>query len=99
MRRLIGILGPLVALLLAGALPAVASDGDLLGSGAVAPESQDEAAAPVDVAADAGESVVTAGEDVLASTGLDAGGALLLGAGLSGAGVAAIFASRRRARR
>lgn len=94
MRRLIVLTGALVVLLLAGALPAFASDGDLLGSGAEAPASGGTAAAPVEVVADTGGSVEAAGGDALASTGLDTRVALLVGAGLSAAGAAAIFASR-----
>jgi LPXTG-motif cell wall-anchored protein len=97
MRRLVTVIGTLVVLLIAGALPALASDGDLLGSGAVAPDNGGEVAAPVEVVADTGAAVAAAGEDVLASTGLDSGAALVFGMGLIAAGAGVVFASRRRA--
>lgn len=99
MRKSLIVVGLLGVLLFAVALPALASDGELLGSGAVAPESGDLAVAPVDSAAAVAEVTPVsqaAGEDVLAATGFDASVALLLGLGLMTAGGAAVHRTQAR---
>lgn len=101
MRKSLIVVGLLGVLLFAVALPALASDGELLGSGAVAPDSGDVAVAPVDsaaVTADVAQVSQAAGENVLAATGFDASVALLIGLGLMTAGGAAVATSRKRAR-
>lgn len=97
MRRLTVVMSCLVLLLFAAALPAFAGDADLLGSGATPPDTGVEAAQPVAVEVSAAPSQ-TVGEDVLATTGLDSGAALLVGLGLMAAGGAAVATSRSRAR-
>lgn len=100
MRKLMVIVGFMGVLLLAMAMPATATDGALLGSGATAPESDKVAAAPapVEQAPEVVYVAQAAGEDVLAATGLDSGVALVVGLGLMTAGTAAVLASRKRVR-
>ncbi len=95
MRRLTLIIGLLAVVLFAGAVPAFASDGELLGSGMVAPHDGEAPAEPVTSVADAGD-VDVAGADALAATGLDTGVMLLVGLGLVAAGGVAVVTSRRR---
>lgn len=98
MRRLIVVAACLALLLFAAALPAFAADGDLLGSGATAPDNGGQAAAaPVEVSVASASTTQTVGEDVLAATGLDSGATLLIGLGFMAAGGAAVLASRKRA--
>lgn len=106
MCRLIVITGLMSVLLFAGALPALATDRALLGSGAVAPESREAPAVPVDDGAvtHVAEAEVTqvsqaVGEDALAATGFDTGSVLLVGLGLMAAGGAGVATSRKRMRR
>lgn len=96
MRKLMVVAGLLAVLLFAAAMPAFASDGDLLGSGAVAPAGG-EAAAPV-TSAPAVTHVRAAGEDVLAATGLDSGLVLLIGLSLCAVGGATVLTARKRAK-
>ncbi len=97
MRRFVLIIGLLAVMLFAGAMPVFASDGDLLGSGMVAPD-DGEAAASVKSLASATQVSEVVGEDALAATGLDSGVMLIVGLGLVTAGGAAVATSRKRAR-
>jgi hypothetical protein len=97
MRRLMAATVLLTVLVLAAAVPAFASDGDLLGSGAAAPHNGKVAHVPVtSVHTDVS---TTAGHDMLAATGFDSGIALLVGLGLVAAGGAALATGRMRAHR
>lgn len=99
MRRLIIVTACLALLLFAAALPAFAADGDLLGSGATAPDGGGQAAAaPVEVSVASTSTTQTVGEDVLAATGLDSGAMLVVGLGLMTAGGTAVLTSRKRAK-
>ena len=95
MRNVILVLGCLAVLMLVTALPVAAGSGDLLGSGASAPENGQPPAPAVESAAGAADTTAAVGEDVLAATRLDSGATLWLGLGLVAAGGAGVAASRR----